>query len=154
MTVILDADSIRACTQGTIVQRDTATLPQSTDGALFTITGGQILLLALWGEVTTVIETKANNTKIKFNPTATGADTDLCAALNITGKAVGTIFSITGTVSDALQSGLLCGNVILAKPLLLSEGDIELDCAASSTGSVAWNIIYVALDSEGTVAAA
>ncbi len=154
MTVILDADSIRACTLGTIVQRDTATLPQTTDGALFTITGGQILLLAIWGEVTTAIQNQANATKLKFNPTATGADQDLCGTLDIDNDAVGEIYSITGTVGDAMVSDLLIGNVMLQDPLLLSEGSLELDCAASNTGSVAWNMIYVSLDSAGTVAAA
>ncbi|TET95565.1 MAG: hypothetical protein E3J29_06650 [Dehalococcoidia bacterium] len=154
MSVILDADSIRACTLGTIVQRATATLPAGTDGALFTITGGQILLLAFWGEVTTAIQNQANATKLKFNPTATGADQDLCATLDIDNDAVGEIYSITGTVGDAMVSDLLIGNVMLQDPLLLSEGDIELDCAATNTGSVAWNMIYVSLDSAGTVAAA
>ena len=38
-------------------------------------------------------------------------------------------------------------------PSVLSEGDIELDCAATNTGSVSWAIVYVALDSDATVAA-
>ena len=55
------------------VVRATATLPQTTAEALYTITGGRILLVSIIGEVTTVIQTQANNTKLTFNPTATGA---------------------------------------------------------------------------------
>lgn len=154
MTVILDSASIRAVTLGTIVQRATSTLPAGTDLALFTITGGQILLLAIWGEVTVAIQNQANATLLKLNPTATGADQDICASLDIDNDAIGEIYSITGTVGDAMVSDLLIGNAMLQDPLLLSEGDIELECAATNTGSVAWNIIYVSLDSAGTVAAA
>lgn len=141
---------------GTQVDRATDTLPQTTDEALFTITGGRVAILGIVGEVTTVIQTQANNTKLKFNPTATGADTDLCAVLDITADAVGTLYSITGTPATALQDGLLLitSNKFLAAPLILSEGDIELDCAASNTGSVAWTLWYVPLDDGAVVTAA
>lgn len=139
---------------GTRVLRATATLPQTTDGALFTISGGPVLITALWGEVTTVIQTQACNTKLKLNPTATGADQDLCAVLDISADAVGEIYSITGTVGDAMVSDLLIGNVALQDPLLLSEGDIELDCAASNTGSVKWGLFYIPAEAGASVVAA
>ena len=154
MTVMLDAASIRAVTLGIQVDRATAALPAGTDGALFTITGGRINVVAIIGEVTTVIETQANNTKLKFNPTAAGADQDLCAVLNITADAVGTLYTITGLVTDALVDDLLIGDGVLTKPKVLSEGDIELDCSATNTGSVAWTLIYSPIDSDALVVAA
>lgn len=154
MTVMLDAASIRAVTLGTLVTRATATLPQSVAGALFTITGGRIMVISLIGEVTTVIQTQANNTKLVFDPTAAGADQDLCAVLDITADAVGEHYTISGTVGDAMRSDLLIGNGVLQEPLILSEGDIELNCAASNTGSVAWDLIYSAIDTDATVASA
>jgi hypothetical protein len=51
-------------------------------------------------------------------------------------------------------SDLLIGNGVLASSVVLSEGDIELDCTATNTGSVSWAIVYVALDADATVAAA
>ena len=154
MSVIIQGEQVRAITQGVLVSKATATLPQTTDGALFTITGGRILLLGLVGEVTTVIQTQANNTKLKFNPTATGADQDICAVLDISADAVGELYTISGTVGDAMRSDLLVGNPLLTNPLVLAEGSIELDCAASNTGSVSWDIIYVPLDTGASVAAA
>ncbi len=154
MTVMLDAASVRANTLGTLVQRATATLPQSTDGALFTITGGQVLIVHLVGEVSTVIETQANATKLKYNPDGAGDDQDLCATLDITADPVGELYTISGTVGDAMRSDLWIGNSALAAPLVLAEGDIELDCAASNTGSVAWDLIYVAVTPGASVAAA
>lgn len=151
---MIDGASVRGVTQGILVERATATLPQSTDGALFTISGGRIVLVALVGEVTVAIENLTNNTKLKFNPTATGADQDLCAVLNIQNDAVGELYTISGTVGDAMRSDLLIGNSKLQESLVLSEGDIELDCANSRTGSVSWAIIYSPLDSDATVVAA
>lgn len=138
---------------GERLDRATENLPQSTDKALFTITGGRVLLMLILGEVTTVIQTQANNTKLKFNPTATGADQDLCAVLDITGDAVGEIYTISGTVTDAMRSDLLIGSGgLIAAPLVLSEGDIELDCAANNTGQVQWSLWYIPLDQDAKVA--
>lgn len=135
------------------VSRATDALPQTVHEALFAITGGRVMLMQIIGEVTTVIQTQANNTKLKFNPTDTGADTDICAVLNISADAVGTLYGITGTIADAMIDGLLQLKA-QAAPLILSEGDIELNCAASNTGSVKWDLFYIPLDSGATVAAA
>ena len=151
-----DAQYYEAQYLGFRVDRATASLPQSTDDALFSVTGGRILLTAIVGEVTTVIETQANNTKLKFNPDATGADQDLCAVLNITADPVGELYTIDGTVGNAMRSDLLIGLNSLqgAGGLILSEGDIELDCAASNTGSVKWTVWYIPMDDGAAVASA
>lgn len=145
----------RELTTGIRVDRATATLPQSTDEAIFTITTGRILLVGLVGEVTTVIGTGTTpEMKVKFNPTATGADTDIAANLDIADDAVGTLYSITGTVANAVQEGLLVINGMLAAPLVLSEGDIEIEMDESVTGSVSWSLMYVPWDADAEVAAA
>ena len=139
--------------QGFRVERDAASLPQTTDDALFTISGGRVLITQIVGEVTTVIQTQANNTKIKYNPTGAGADTDLCAVLNISADAVGTYYGITGTVGDAMIDGIRMVKGQVA-PLVLEEGDIELDCAASNTGAIKWTIWYIPLDNGAAIEAA
>jgi hypothetical protein len=118
---------------------------------LFTITGGLVKVTLIVGEVTTVIQTQANNTKLVFNATATGADQDLCGVLSITGDPVGELYTISGTVGDAMRSDLLIGNG-MDKELILSEGDIELNCAASNTGSVKWSVYYYPLDLGAAIA--
>jgi hypothetical protein len=135
------------------VSRATAGLPATTDEALFTITGGRVELVQVIGEVTTVIQTQTNNTKLKFNPTATGADTNICAVLDISADAVGTLYGITGTIANAMIDGLLQVKS-QADALILSEGDIELDCAATNTGSVAWDIWYRPIDNGAKVVSA
>lgn len=142
--------------RGVKTDRATAALPQTTASALFTITGGRILLTGIIGEVTTVIQTQADNTKLTFDPTDAGATQDLCAVLDITADAVGTMYSITGTPATALQDGLnfLSSNKQLAQPLVLKPGSILLDCAASNTGSVKWTAFWVPIDPAARLAAA
>lgn len=141
---------------GQKVDRATAALPQSTASALFTVSTGRVLVTAIVGEVTTVIQTQANATKLTFDPTDAGATQDLCATLDITADAVGTMYSITGTPATALQDALnfVPSSKMLAQPIILKPGSVLLDCAASNTGSVKWTLAYWPIDTGSTVAAA
>lgn len=141
---------------GRVVERATAALPQSTASALFTVSTGRVILTSIIGEVTTVIQTQADATKLTFDPTAAGATQDLCATLDITADAVGTMYSITGTPATALQDALnfVPSSKMLAQPIILKPGSILLDCAASNTGSVKWTLSYWPLDTGASVAAA
>lgn len=141
---------------GRTVERATAALPQTTAAALFTISTGRVLLTSIVGEVTTVIQTQANATQLQFNPDDAGATQALCATLDITADAVGTMYSITGTPATALQDALnfVSADKMLARPMVLKPGDIELSCAASNTGSVKWTLHYWPLDTGAAVVAA
>lgn len=141
---------------GRVVGRATAALPQSAASALFTVSGGRVIVTSLIGEVTTVIQTQADATKLTFDPTDAGATQDLCAVLDITADAVGTMYSITGTPGTAMQDALnfLPSNKQLALPIILKPGSVLLDCAASNTGSVKWTLAYWPLDTGAVVAAA
>lgn len=156
MSTLISGDQLRALLVGVKVQRATAALPQTAAGALFTVTGGKVLITSLVGEVTTVIQTQADNTKLTFDPTDAGATQDLCAVLDITADAVGTMYSITGTPATALQDSLnfLPSSKVPAQPIVLKPGSILLDCAASNTGSVKWDLTYIPLDNGASVAAA
>ncbi len=156
MSTLIQGDQLRSLLCGVKVQRATAALPPTTAGALFTITGGKVLITSLVGEVTTVIQTQADNTKLTFDPTDAGATQDLCAVLDITADAVGTLYSITGTPATAMQDALnfLPSNKVPAQPIVLKPGSILLDCAASNTGSVKWDLTYIPLDNGASVAAA
>lgn len=134
-------------------ERPPATLPQTAQAALFTVSGGRIAVLGLVGEVTVVIQTQANNTKIVSNPT-TGTDVDLCAVLNITAKEVGALFGITGTFADALVGANAGTTVLCDRPVVVPIGTIDLNCAASNTGSVKWRLLWLPIDANATVAAA
>lgn len=153
MSIIIQSDQLRTLLEGSKVDRATATLPQSAAGTLFTVTGGRVLVTSIVGEVTTVIQTQANNTKLQSVPT-TGSTVDLCAVLDISAKEVGCLFGITGLFSDALVGSNAGATVAPRNAVVVPIGAIKLNCAASNTGSVKWSITYVPLDNGASVAAA
>jgi len=58
---------------GQKISRATATLPQTTAAPIFTVSGGRIVLTGLLGQVTTVIQTQANNSNLNEKPTTDAA---------------------------------------------------------------------------------
>lgn len=159
MAVLIQGDQLRTILLGRQVDRPTATLPQSTDQAIFSVTGGRVLLTSLVGQVTTAIGAGTTpDLKIKYNPTATGSDFDLCTAVSIASDAVGQAYYIAGNVASvgALLVGGAVGqaNPVFSQPLLVPAGDIEIDMDESVTGSVRWTVTYIPYDNGASVAAA
>jgi hypothetical protein len=153
VSVHIQGSQLRALLAGVRVDRATAALPQTTQSALFTVTGGRVLVTSIVGEVTTAIQNQANNTKIVANPTA-GTDVDLCAVLNVAADEVGCLYGITGLFSDALVGANAGATVVPRNPVVVPVGTIDLSCAASNTGSVKWSLTYIPLDDGAAVAAA
>jgi hypothetical protein len=125
-------------------ERATQALPATTAEAIFTVTGGRIMVVQIVGEVTTAIQNQANNTKLVHN-VGTGTDQDICAVLDIANDEVGTLYGITGTFADAMIGS---GQTLQEQHLgvILKPGTIDLDCAASNTGSVKWTLFYAPID--------
>ena len=153
MTVIIQGDEVRAIKEGIIVKKAAAALPQSAAAAIFNITGGQVKILNVVGEVTTLIQTQLNNTKLVANPTV-GTSVDMCAVLDITADEVGCLYGITGLPSDALIGTNAGLTQAMNRGLILNTGSIDLSCSASNTGAVKWTITYVPIDDGAAVAAA
>lgn len=133
------------------VTRASSNLPQTTQSALFRVTG-LIKIINIIGEVTTVIQTQANNTKLVHNPD-TGSDTDLCAVLDITAKAVGSTLNITGTLANAMVNVANGAGISQATHITVTKGTIDLNCAASNTGAIKWSIRYIPLEEGAKVIA-
>jgi hypothetical protein len=144
-------DMIGNMALGMRVDRATATLPQSTAGALFTVTG-KCAILGIIGEVTTIIETQANNTKLVANPTV-GTSADLCTVLDISADEVGALYGLAA-VGSALAGGTAGYAPMCTVPCVVNTGTIDLNCAASNTGSVAWSLWYVPLEAGASIVAA
>lgn len=149
----VDAQAYTATLYGFRIDRTTASLPQSTQSALFTVAGGRVIVTGIVGEVTTIIQNQACNTKLVANPT-TGTDVDLCAVLSIANKEVGTLFGITGTFATAMVGANAGAGVMCATPVVVPIGTIDLSTAASNTGAVKWSIYYTPLDDGAYITAA
>ena len=137
---------------GKRVFRPSANLPQGGAGALFTITGGPILVGGIFGRVTTILGAVANAGKLVSNPTV-GADQDLCATVELNAKPVGTMLTITGLFTDALiAAGAAASGPV--RPVVVSAGTIDLNCVGSTTGQIQWTMFWVPLASGVIVSAA
>ena len=103
--------------------------------------------------MTTVIQTQADNTKLTSSPT-TGTAVDLCTVTDITALEVGGMLALPAAVGSALvkANGGACAAAV--PNLVLPIGSIVLNCAASNTGSVKWDLLYTPLDNGASVAAA
>ena len=128
------------------IDRSDTTIPQTTTTSIFRVVGGRVKI-RMYGEVTTVIQTQANAMKLTANPTV-GADVDMCATLDISAHAVGTMYNLPGDQSDALEyqaSGAM-ESIGDYQEQIVAPGTIDLVCAASNTGAIKWVITYEPID--------
>jgi hypothetical protein len=141
---------------GLRVARAAAAVPQAAWQAIFTITGGNILVTAVLGERTVIQAGGADTMQMRANPTAGAAVNMDIGTLITTADAVGTLYTLTGNPVDPIQSGLalpggLAGGLLATGDnvhgWIIPIGDIEYTCtAAAGTGSIAWTIFYIPLD--------
>lgn len=153
MGVYVDGKTYRQINYGLKVDRATATLPQTTASALFNVKGGRVAITQIVGEVTTAIQNQANNTKLVAHPT-TGTSVDMCDVLSTANDEVGCLYGISGLNTDAMigiNAGLVPAQV---RDVIVGIGTIDLDCAASNTGSIKWTLFYVPVDDGAYVEAA
>ncbi len=149
----VDGQAFTAQALGFRTDRATAALPATTAAPIFNITGGRVIILGIIGQVTTVIQTQANDTKLISNPTA-GSSLDICAVLDITADEVGCLYGITGVPGDALIGANAGASPLCSRMLVLPVGAIDLSCAATNTGSVKWSVLWLPLDDGAAVTAA
>ncbi|MGM3000386.1 hypothetical protein ACS2TJ_26870, partial [Bacillus cereus group sp. BC312] len=79
---------------GVHVARATAALPQSATGSLFTVTG-RVLVAALFGQVTTAIQSTDPVAKITGTPTA-GTAVDIASTVDLSSLEVGGFIFVEG----------------------------------------------------------
>lgn len=152
MTTIIQGGELATINLGRRVEQPAKTVPQNGLSALFTISGGRVVVLGIVGEVTTVIGGTTPTAKLVANPTV-GADSDITSAVAITSDAVGNQYGVA-TVGGAL-SVLESVAPINQTPFVVKAGTIDLHVsAADATGAIKWSIFYVPLDDGASVTAA
>jgi hypothetical protein len=129
-----------------------ATLPATTTQTIFTITGGRVLVMLLFGEVSTVIQAQACNLKVTSAPT-TGTAVDLASNLDINAKEAGCLLRVEGdgTALVGANAGAAM-SAIGASPIIIPIGVIRIETSATNTGATKWVAYWVPLD-EGAVLA-
>lgn len=110
---------------------------------IFTITGGEVLITALWAVVTTAI-TVANTVAVQNNPTAGDTITLVTATdLGTTDTAAGTVIGLdqgTTAASKFLRGGRIDLNAVA------TTGDIEqVTTGTGPDGAVTWYCTWIPL---------
>jgi len=130
------ASAGRNAALGTQVSRAAADIFDGTTTSLFTVAGGRVLIshLSIQNSVAAADAT-ANAVKFVMNPT-TGTSTDLCATLDVADDEINTMYTITGTLGDALiQSGAANSGAVgagMASQVIVDVGTIDLSSAGDS----------------------
>jgi hypothetical protein len=155
MSNLLGGSASRQTVLGTRVANAAAgkTLAATGTGTIFTVAGGKVAVTSIVGEVTTVIQTQANNIKLVATPT-TGSVNDLTGVVESSAAAVGSLFSAQGLAADALVKSTGGGVSTLRQPIIVAIGTIGLNTAATNTGAIKWTLTYVPIDDGATVTAA
>jgi hypothetical protein len=152
MSVYDDPAAYRKAILGTgYVSKATGTLTAATV-PLFTIAGGEVLVTALWGKVTTSI-TVANDYYLQLNPT-TGDTQKICANTDIgtTDTTAGTLltFALGTTTAPPKLMSIGYGNPLSC---VVTTGQIE-HVSAGSDGAITWYATWLPLVTGATLVAA
>jgi len=134
-----------------VVHRSPSTLPQTVQSPYFTVSG-RVIITHIIGEVTSELGATGTNLDLWSNPTV-GADVALCAVVAVATDAVGTMYTITGTLANAMIATTSGAVPEQALGVLVARGTIDLKASANNTGSTKWTIRYIPIDSNATVVA-
>ena len=130
----------------------------TADTTIFNITG-DVAIISITGMLTTATDAVACNTKLiwsQVTPT-NQADVDLCAVKDIQSCAIGTVFYITGTITDAMIGATGVSNHPLqATSIALhsTTGIIIASHGGNPTGVMSWNVTWIPLSAGATLVAA
>lgn len=135
-------------------------LPATTTGQLFRVKGGRVVVKCLLGQVTTVIQTQANNMKVSSKAldaasTAIGSAVDIAANVDVTGLQVGGFYFVEGdgTAGVLANAG---GSLIGTNSgyWIAPQGEIYITTSATNTGAMKWDVWYQPLDPGSFIEAA
>lgn len=135
-----------------VTNRAPATLPATAGTAYFTVTG-KVKIYNIIGEVTTAVQAQANAIKLIATPTV-GAAVDLCATVESNAAALGSLFTITGTLANAMIKTVSGAVPSQASPVIVTAGTIDLSTAATNTGATKWTVVWEPLEPGAAVFAA
>ncbi len=128
----------------------TSTLAGTTD-QMFTVTGGRVEIISLFGECT-VAAGSPGNTLIQLDATTSSDyDREFTTTVNIDALGVGDVLRISNAIDEGVID--ITANVGAGQTLswFCSPGEIELNTASGTTGAIVWYMSYRKLESGALV---
>lgn len=135
---------------GPTVLRAAAVLPATATGTLFNVTGGNVIITNIVGQVVSAMSATATNLKLNVSNTAAGTNADISANVLVTSLAAGTLLGLPtlGSAGSALIYA------VQNNEFIIGTGAIRAITDATNTGTVKWYVNYVSLDPGAAVVAA
>lgn len=151
MSTILQGNELRTLLLGRRVPGKLQTIAGAATHQVFTVTGGEVLITAMWGVCTTEMA-GANTVNVQTDPT-TGDTVVIATAtdLGTTNTAAGT--TIAGQATSAATPTLVKGS---GEPLrfLATTGEVEsVITGAAADGAIQWYCTWVPLTDGANVTA-
>lgn len=159
MSVWVDGESVRAAALGIKVEKTAAVPASGSTDDLFSVDGGAVMILDLYGIVETVLVADTD-LSTQFDPDDGGSDVDLsdsATPLVADSDATGTIYTHGATLGADLVASTDVAVKSAIFPLVFADsGDIKLTSAGGGAGggSIHWYLIYVPLETGAAVTAA
>jgi hypothetical protein len=138
---------------GLRVDKAAVSVAGASTKSLFTVAGGNCIIVGLVGESTTGQAAGANAAKYISTPTV-GTAVDMCATGDIVSAEIGALYTITGVLATAaVISNGGCGAMMWA-PICVAPGVIGFNTAGNTAGSWKFSIWYVPAEDGAYIAAA
>ena len=161
------AAQISAAYYGALVTGAAKTLPASTSGDIFTVTGGRVIVTSITGVVTTAIQNQACTLSVGHKPAGGSSQVaTLATATSIINFALGSSvavppFSAGSPAALAVIApttvvpGTDLGVVVTSGGIaLVPAGTIQVTTSATNTGAITYTITWVPYDAGAVVTAA
>lgn len=129
----------------------TSTLAGTTD-QMFSVSGGRIEIVSMFGECT-VEAGSPGNTLLQLDATDSDQDREFSTTVNIDALDAGEVIRFSNAIDEGVLD--LTGAVGAGQTLswFCSPGEIELNTAAGTTGTIVWYMTYRRLERAARVTA-
>ena len=133
-------------------RQKTSDMTGATD-QLFTVAGGAIEIISLFGQITVVIADTPGSMAIQINATAGTGEYDaiFTTVVSITNGLLGDVIVFTDTVDTAVLTPTANKNVGQNLSWFCPAGEIEQTLTGTGTGNILWYMTFRPLDSGVTV---
>ena len=131
---------------GWLVQRATASLPQTAQTPIYTVSGGTVLVKYFVGLVTTAVQGQATTAQFIATP-STGTAVNLTNSTgDLNGKEIGSSITFATTLGGTAVVNNNGAGVIAQPIFSVNTGTIDFKTGASSTGAMKFYLVYIPLD--------
>ena len=121
---------------------------------MFTVSGGPIEIVSLFGQCTTAMASDPGAMTIKIDATdGTDYDNDFSTSVSVNTLGAGDVITFTNAISEGVLTFVANQNAGQTLSWFCPEGEIEQYTASTGTGAIEWFMSYRKLSPDAVVTA-